>query len=363
MEKPILAAMLSCSGLSLTDAEKRLFSRCNPLGVSPFGRNIASPRQLRQLVADIKTAIGRNDVLIGIDQEGGRVRRLSEPDYRTYASQYRLGQIARRFGLETGEQTAAAHALLISQDLYAAGINWNYAPVIDVCHRETSAVLRSRTFGSDRKIIAALGQKMVDTYIENGICPCIKHLPGLGSSSTDPHLQMPVIALPLSKLQTDFRPFKKLRNSPAGMTAHIMLPEIDSQYPLTQSAAGISRIIRGELGFAGFLISDAVDMHALRGSLSERVQSALTAGCDCVCYCGGKAGELEEVAAAAQNLRDNSLFRFEKIQKIIHNKPVLAETGRLAENYEQQIGRVEEYNDDYDATETLNLMQNKKGEI
>lgn len=319
--------------------KKGFFPRCNPLGVSLFGRNIASPRQLRQLVADIKTAIGRNDVLIGIDQEGGRVRRLSEPDYRTYASQYRLGQIARRFGLETGEQTAAAHALLISQDLYAAGINWNYAPVIDVCHRETSAVLRSRTFGSDRKIIAALGQKMVDTYIENGICPCIKHLPGLGSSSTDPHLQMPVIALPLSKLQTDFRPFKKLRNSPAGMTAHIMLPEIDSQYPPHPVRCRHQPDYPRRTRFRRFSYQrrrrHACPSRLLVRTGTKRPDRRLRLRL----LLRRKSRRTGRSGRCRPNLRDNSLFRFEKIQKIIHNKPVLAETGRLAENYEQQIGR------------------------
>ena len=362
MEKPILAAMLSCSGLELSDEEKQLFSKYNPLGISLFGRNIDTPKQLQKLIKEIKECIGRDDVLIGIDQEGGRVRRLAEPYYRTYASQYRLGQIARRFGLEIGQQTAAAHAALIAHDLQSLGINWNYAPVIDVCHRDTSEVLRSRTFGSDRKIIVALGKEMVNTYVKYGICPCIKHLPGLGSSSTDPHLQIPIINEPLSKLRADFSPFKSLSNCPAGMTAHILLPEIDDKFPLTQSAKGISQIIRGELGFEGFLISDAIEMHALQGSLSERVRSALDAGCDCICYCGGEISALKEIANSAQNLRDNSIFRFEKLQKIIHNSQSFEGLDQLAAVYEQQIGQVEEYRETYDATETLHRMQNKKGE-
>lgn len=362
MEKPILAAMLSCSGLKLSDEEKHLFAKTNPLGISLFGRNINTPEQLKQLVKEIKECIGRDDILIGIDQEGGRVRRLAEPYYRTYASQYRLGQIARRFGLKIGQQTAASHAALIAHDLQSLGINWNYAPVIDVCHRDTSEVLRSRTFGSDRKIIAALGQEMVETYVKYGICPCIKHLPGLGSSTTDPHLQIPVIDKPLSKLRTDFVPFKSLSTCPAGMTAHILLPEIDDKFPLTQSAKGINQIIRGELGFDGFLISDAIEMHALQGCLSERVRSALDAGCDCICYCGGEISALKEVTAAAQNLRDKSIFRFEKLQKIIHNNISFEALEQLAAAYEQQIGQVAEYQETYDATETLHLMQNKEGE-
>ena len=362
MEKPILSAMLSCSGLALSDEEKQLFSKYNPLGISLFGRNISTPKQLKKLIKEIKECIGRDDVLIGIDQEGGRVRRLSEPYYRTYASQYRLGQIARRFGLEVGQKIAAVHATLIAHDLQDLGINWNYAPVIDVCHRGTSEVLRSRTFGSERKTIATLGQEMVNTYVRYGICPCIKHLPGLGSSSTDPHLQIPIINEPLSKLRADFSPFKSLSNCPAGMTAHILLPEVDDTFPLTQSAKGISQLIRGELGFEGFLISDAIEMQALKGSLTERVKTALQAGCDCICYCGGNITALQEVAQSAQNLRDNSIFRFEKLQKIIHNSKSFEDIDKLDCYYEQQIGQVEEYRETYDATETLHRMQNKKGE-
>ena len=151
-------------------------------------------------------------------------------------------------------------------------------------------------------------------------------------------------------------------NCPAGMTAHILLPEVDDTFPLTQSAKGISQLIRGELGFEGFLISDAIEMHALQGSLSERVRSALDAGCDCICYCGGEISALKEVTAAAQNLRDKSIFRFEKLQKIIHNNISFEALEQLAAAYEQQIGQVAEYQETYDATETLHLMQNKEGE-
>ena len=94
MERPILAAMLSCNGTSLSKREKVIFARSNPLGISLFGRNIETPKQIKKLCQEIKETIGRDDVLIAIDQEGGRVRRLCEPHFRTYASQYRLGQIA-----------------------------------------------------------------------------------------------------------------------------------------------------------------------------------------------------------------------------------------------------------------------------
>lgn len=362
MERPILAAMLSCSGTSLSKREKTLFAKSNPLGVSLFGRNIQTPEQTKNLCLEIRETIGRDDVLIAIDQEGGRVRRLVEPYYRSYSSQYRLGQIALKYGIDVGVEAAKLHAKLIASDLQKVGINWNYAPVIDVEHSNTAAVLRSRTFGRGNDIIAMLGAAMVDTYCNYGICPCIKHLPGLGSGSLDPHLELPKINKSLAALEKDFAPIRALNYCPAAMTAHILLSEIDNVKPLTQSRMGIEQIIRQNLGYDGFLISDAIDMHALSGSLGEKTISALEAGCDAVCYCGGISEEIEEVIDNCNFLKDKSIIRFEKIQKIIHNRKNICDVEVAVARYQDLIGNIEEYNDTYDATETLNRMQEGKGE-
>ena len=362
MEKPILSAMLSCSGTKLTDDEKILFSQYNPLGISLFGRNLKNPQQIRALCHEIKETIGRDDVLIAIDQEGGRVRRLTEPYFRPYSSQYRLGQIAQEHGIEIAKEATKLHATLIAYDLKSLGINWNYAPVIDVEHQNTAEVLRSRTFGSNKGIISTLGNTMLNTYCEYGICPCIKHIPGLGSGSTDPHLALPIINKSLSELENDFTPIRDLNQCPAAMTAHILLPVIDKDNPLTQSTIGIRDIIRHQLGYNGFLISDAIDMHALSGSLSDKTKNALNAGCDAICYCGGNITELTEVAQSCRFLRDNSIIRFEKIKKIISINKSIKNIEVSATRYQELIGKIEEYNDNYDATETLNLMQKEKGE-
>lgn len=362
MEKPILAAMLSCKGTSLSDREKYIFAKCNPLGVSLFGRNIQTPEQTKKLCQEIRETIDRDDVLIAVDQEGGRVRRLVEPYYRAYSSQYRLGQIAIRYGIETAIEAAKLHAKLIASDLKNLGINWNYAPVIDVEHSNTAEVLRSRTFGKGNDIIAQLGAVMIDTYCDYGICPCIKHLPGLGSGSLDPHLALPKINKSLEALEKDFAPIRALNYCPAAMTAHILLSEIDSVNPLTQSQKGIEQIIRTNLGYEGFLISDAIDMHALGGTLGEKTTSSLEAGCDAICYCGGIIDEIEEVVANCNFLTDKSIIRFEKIKKVFHNKKSICDVVVEEARYQKLIGKVEEYNDSYDATETLNRMQNRKGE-
>src|SRR5574344_78542 len=124
MQKPILATLLSLEGTKLSDQEKFLLEQNNPVGVTLFNRNIADIAQLKALVNEVKNVIGRNDVLIGIDQEGGRVRRLVGPDFLYYASQQMLGELPI--------EATASHAELIANDLRNLGINVNFAPVLDV---------------------------------------------------------------------------------------------------------------------------------------------------------------------------------------------------------------------------------------
>ena len=215
MEKPILAAMLSCSSVKLSDAEKRLFEKYNPLGVTLFGRNLVSPAQIQVLTKEIKETVGRDDVLIAVDQEGGRVRRLQGDGFYDIVSMEQLGNIAAKQGIGKAIGAAIEHSILTCQDLHKAGFNFNYAPVLDIAYPETTPALRNRCFGSDEKLIVLLGGVMAEEYAANGICPCIKHLPGHGRAQADPHLHLPVITASLKELEKDFYPFRLIRHRPA----------------------------------------------------------------------------------------------------------------------------------------------------
>lgn len=353
MEKPILAAMLSCSGQRLTDAEKRLFEKVNPLGISLFGRNIKDKKQIKTLIKQIKETIGRDDVLIAIDQEGGRVRRLIEPEFRPYVSQKILASTM-------SDEVVKIHTQLISNDLLELGINWNYAPVLDINFPETTVALGNRCFSDDEKTVAKLGKIMVDEYVNQGICPCIKHMPGHGRASVDPHLNLPILDFSLKELEKDFYPFKTLNKAPAGMTAHMIIKEIDDKFPVTQSKKAIDTLIRGIIGFDGFLISDAIDMKALSGSVGEKARASLEAGCDSVCYCLGVYDELVDVCNNCSYLSDKSMIRFAKIKNIFNNRAKISNIDDIGIRYDQLIGEVEKYNDNYDATEVLHKMEQNK---
>jgi len=345
--KKILPAFLSCQSTRLSDEEKRLFERYNPLGVCLFSKccaNIENAEQVSRLVGEIKETLGRDEVLIAVDQEGGRVRRLTEPEFTPVASQQDIAD----------NETARLHACLISRDLNKCGINVNFAPVLDTPYPQTSAALQSRCFKKD---IAGLAKAMADEYIKNGICPCVKHLPGHGRGTADPHLELPVINEDLTALQNDFAPFQALKDAPMGMVAHIVLKAVDADFAASVSATVIQKIIRGIIGFNGLLVSDAIMMQALHGSIAERARAVIAAGCDVVCL--GNADFAANVALCESNieLSDEARQRLEPIWKIIQNKGDFSQYENIKNKYCTTLKNIISYNYEYDATEVLNRLR------
>ncbi len=357
MNKPIMAAILSCQGTSLNDEEKKFFAQNNPLGINIFSRNIASKQQLKKLINEIKEVIGRDDVLIAIDQEGGRVRRLAEPEFRPYTSAISLGSLP----IKDAKEASSLHTDLICSDLQEMGINVNYAPVLDIYYSDTSPALKSRCLSDDSKIVTTLGKIMVDCYIKNGISPCIKHMPGHGRASVDPHLHMPIINSSLKELEQDFLPFQKVNYSPMGMTAHIVISAVDDKHPITQSKKGIQTIIRDIIGFNGLLISDAIDMKALKGSVGEKAKVSINSGCDCICYALGDINEMQDIANNCPSLNDKALERFYALKKILQPNKKVSNIKEKEQKYQTIIGKISPYKEEYDSTEVLNkMMQNQK---
>ena len=356
LKKPILSAMVSVSSIKLSDAEKKLLTRYNPLGITLFARNIETPLQVKNLIAEIKEAVERDDILVAVDQEGGRVARFKPPFFKSYMAQRSIGALE-----EEKEQERAAYlqAFLIAEELKKVGVNLNYAPCCDVLFEQTGPVLKSRCFSRDEKLVAKLASVMVDTYLENNIIPCIKHVPGHGRAQVDPHLELPVLDFSLKELKKDFYPFEVLaQKSPMMMTAHIVLKSMDD-VPVTQSKKIISNIIRKEIGFDGFLISDAIDMHALKGTLSEKTKLSLDAGCDAVCYCMGELDGLIEVLENTPPLQDKALERLFQMQKVIKKQSETKVSEPLLQEYMKIKQKAPFFEEDYDAVEILHKLKQK----
>lgn len=352
MEKKILAAMLSCAGESLQDEEKKLFAEYNPLGITLFDRNIKNKKQLKKLVTEIKETIGREDVLIAVDQEGGRVSRLEKLCKDKYASAESLGKYPVQY--------SRYQAALIAKQLKELGINVNYAPVVDKKTIPQSLVLATRCFSDNENVIATYAAEMADEYISCGICPCIKHLPGHFSGQEDPHLTTVVISLTEEKLKEQTEYLKKLNQYPLAMTSHVILSELDAANPASQSPKVVAELIRKHIGFDGFLISDALDMHALPGTLKDRAVNCLNAGVDAICYCAGIYQEMQAICAQKRFLTEKSLIRFAKIKKVIHNTKKDAAFKDIRRLYEQKLGAELQSEYSYDATETLHRMLKKE---
>jgi beta-N-acetylhexosaminidase len=297
------AVIFGCAGLRLTAPERAFFASAQPWGAILFGRNLDSPEQITALTADLRDAVGR-DLPILIDQEGGRVQRLTPPRWRGFAPALddadRLSDATRAFWLR---------GRLIAAQLRVLGIDVNCAPLADIARPDTHAVLRNRCYGTDAAQVARHARAMADGLMAGGVLPVLKHIPGHGRGTLDSHLALPVVTAPRAELDaSDFAAFRALADLPLGMTAHLVFTDIDPSSPATTSAR-MMQVIRDDIGFQGGLISDDISMQALSGSVTARAQAALAAGCDLVLHCNGDLDEMRALADTCPPLSGAALAR------------------------------------------------------
>ena len=306
------AVIFGVAGESLTDEEKSFFERTQPLGFILFARNCQTPPQLKKLVKELKECVGRDDVKILIDQEGGRISRLNHSYWRVPPKGQDFGDLYE-ISPDVAYQAVYDNALLISYDLAALGINVNCAPIADLPAPNADPVISDRAFSAYPEITSYLCVGMIQGLQDMGITPVLKHLPGHGRAEVDSHHKLPIITADKKDLyEHDLLAFKQvltslnnlLRPSPWGMTAHIIYTAFDDKNPATFSSKIIDNIIRGYLDFQGFLVSDDLNMEALKGSISERAEQAITAGCNAVLHCNGDFQEMVEVASVVPELED-----------------------------------------------------------
>ncbi|HEX5078704.1 MAG TPA: beta-N-acetylhexosaminidase [Geminicoccaceae bacterium] len=303
------AAVVGIAGLRLTAGERRLLGARPPWGFILFKRNCGSPAQVAQLIAELREAARRPDAPVLIDQEGGRVQRLEPPYWPARPAARRIGAIAEQ-DFAAGREAAFLLARLIAHDLRALGITINCAPVLDLGLPEQTSAIGDRAFSADPEIVAALGESVVEGYLAGGILPVIKHLPGHGRARVDSHVALPLVESARSELAaSDFAPFRACAGAPLAITAHVRYTALDRERPATLSPRIIEEIVRGEIGFAGALLSDDLSMGALGGALGERAARAREAGCDIAVHCNGRPDEMAEVLEAAGALEGEGAAR------------------------------------------------------
>lgn len=310
------AMIVGVAGEMLGAEEAAFLRAARPCGVILFARNCRDRDQIRALVADVKAAVGENDILVPIDQEGGRVQRLRPPLGRALPPAAAFGRLYESEP-EAASEAAFSVARLVAHDLSLLGINTVCAPVLDVPVPGAHGVIGDRAYGTLPSQISALGRAVAEGLMAGGLLPVIKHIPGHGRATVDSHFALPTVATCRQDLaETDFAPFRTLADMPAAMTAHVVFTAIDKAAPASTSRTVTQEIIRGHMGFDGLLMSDDLSMRALRGSLRERAEAVIAAGSDVALHCNGNLREMEEVAAGVPRLADDALRRFQAAARV-----------------------------------------------
>jgi beta-N-acetylhexosaminidase len=303
------AAILGCSGPTLTREEQAFFRAEKPWGFILFARNVEVPDQVRRLVDALRETVGRPDAPILIDQEGGRVQRLGPPHWGKYPPGRAYGELAGNDPLLRREITRLG-ARLLAHDLAALGINVDCVPVLDVPDPAGHEIIGDRAYGQTPDAVALLGRAAAEGLMAGGVLPIIKHIPGHGRAKADSHLELPVVDTPWDELDArDFAPFKVCSDMPMAMTAHVIYSAVDRKRPATTSKKVMKRVIREAIGFDGLVMSDDLSMKALEGSFSERAKASLAAGCDVVLHCNGDMAEMKAVLAGTGALKGRARRR------------------------------------------------------
>lgn len=288
------AVVLGLGGEVLTEAECRLLKTADPVGVYLFARNCSTPPQTRALIEAVRTALGR-DAPVFIDQEGGRVRRLTPPQWLAAPPAAAFGALAQR-DPQAARDAAFAAGRMIGLELSPLGVTVNAAPVLDLHRPETTRAIGDRAFAGDPATVATLGRSLAEGLMSAGVLPIGKHAPGHGRAAVDSHLALPRVDATVPELDaTDVQAFRAMADLPALMTAHVLYTAIDPEQPATTSETVIRRVVRDAIGFRGLLVSDDLDMRALSGTRAERAGAALAAGCDLVLQCSGVLSDAEAV--------------------------------------------------------------------
>ncbi|WP_457426423.1 beta-N-acetylhexosaminidase [Roseateles sp. P5_E7] len=286
--------MVDIPGQSL-DAETAAFLREQKIrSVCLFRKNIGSEDEVKALMRDLIETLGP-EALIGIDQEGGAVVRV------TFLPQ---PPSAMALGASGDADRAEAVGAAVARGLKSLGINWNFAPVLDVNNNPSNPVIGERSFSNDPVEVSRLAAAWMRGSLKEGVACCVKHFPGHGDTHVDSHHALPTVDKSRAELNAlELAPFKALASqAPAMMTAHIVYPQIDPDRPATLSPQLLKGILRDDWGYDGVVITDALMMKAVaeRFGYAKSAVMAIAAGADMVLA----QGSLEEQLVAINALRD-----------------------------------------------------------
>jgi beta-N-acetylhexosaminidase len=298
--------MLDIGGTWLTAEDRQILRHPEVGGLIIFARNIESPRQVRELMESIRAL--RPDLLLAVDQEGGRVQRLRQgflrlPAMRAIADNANAERLAEQCGW------------LMATEVLAVGLDLSFAPVLDLDHQR-SAVVGSRAFEGNPERAVALAGAFIRGMRAAGMASTGKHFPGHGWAEVDSHVGIPEDERTLEQIRAvDLVPFQRLSGElDALMPAHVIYPQVDPN-PAGFSRRWLQDILRGELGFDGVIFSDDLSMAGAHvvGDAANRIEAALSAGCDMGLVCNDRASA-ELALSALQRLKVTAPQRLQRMR-------------------------------------------------
>ena len=286
--------MVGFEGLAPSVDLRRLIREFGVGGVILFSRNVDGPQQVAELVRELQSLArdARHDLplLVGVDQEGGRVARLGEP--------WTVWPPLRALGRAGSEDLARRMGASIAAELLSCGIRCDFAPVVDVDTNPRNPVIGDRSFGDDPELVGRLGAAFIHGLQDGGVAASAKHFPGHGDTDVDSHLDLPKVDHGLGRLEdVELRPFRRAVEAGVAtvMTAHVLVNELDDRLPATLSARVVGELLRQKLRYDGVVVSDDLEMKAVTKSWSPAVAAPLAAkaGCDLLLVCASPDAQVE----------------------------------------------------------------------
>jgi beta-N-acetylhexosaminidase len=288
--------MTSLEGTSLTIEDKKLLSNKHVGGIVLFSKNFESQLQIQSLCSEIKAV--KENIIIAVDQEGGRVQRFKN-EFTVLPSMQDLGDYAIK---KNNMRICHEIGWLMAIELVASGIDISFAPVLDV-DRETSSIIGNRSFSNDPNLLIKLARNFINGMNEAGMQATGKHFPGHGGIFEDSHISEPVDTRSYEKLlEIDLKPFIELQNNlSALMTAHITFPKVDD-ICVSYSDIWIKKILKEKLAFEGIVFSDDLSMEGAGNfSMGEKALKSIEAGCDMILVCNDYDGTMDVIDAFKKN--------------------------------------------------------------
>jgi beta-N-acetylhexosaminidase len=300
--------IIGLKGPELLPEEASFIVKNNIGGVILFDRNLKSPQQIHKLCSDIQNLRhqmpDKAPLFISIDMEGGRVHRLKAP----FTQWPPLGNFAEI----DSTSLAFKFSMAMGEELKSVGINLDFAPCVDMFTNPLNKIIGDRSVGSDAEHVGKIASALVRGYVKAGVVSCVKHFPGHGNTIADSHFELPIEKTDLKTLHDrELQPFKKAFRARAEMcmTAHIKFENIDPEWPVTLSEIFIKELLRKELRYSKFVITDDLDMKALRNhySIEEIPVRALQVDCDILLYCNEFDVPPQSIEAVTKALSDKKI--------------------------------------------------------